>query len=175
MEISVLKQLETGSSSSGNKSLCFGTVSLRHRGGYWPGTTTNGWKLPGEHYPPTHRQSPPPSLPNVSHELKPAKARCSGFLTSGWKNLPFALTEKKTIWPYSYHFVHIIKRFISLYAFVLHKTMWKQYCIEVLHHQNICISLLSTYSNRGCSRLERIRWLESLIYRSRTNMHTCSQ
>lgn len=42
-----------------------------------------------------NRQSPPPSLPNVSHELKPAKARCSGFLTSGWKNVLFALTEKK--------------------------------------------------------------------------------
>lgn len=40
VENSVLKQLETGSSSSGNKSLSFRTVSLQHRGGYRPGTTT---------------------------------------------------------------------------------------------------------------------------------------
>lgn len=57
VEISVLKQVETGSSSSGNKSLCslcFSSVSLRHRGGYWPGITTNGWKLPEEPPPHTH-------------------------------------------------------------------------------------------------------------------------
>lgn len=92
----VLMQLETGSSSSGNKSLCFSTVSLRHGAGYWPGTTTNGWKPPEESDPPCPPQSPPPTLPNVSQELRPAEARCFGFLTSGWKNvLLLTLTEKK--------------------------------------------------------------------------------
>lgn len=76
---------------------------------------------------PRHRQSPPPALPYVSQELKPAKARCSGFLTSGWKNLLLTLTEKKNnraiILSYrSYH----SEICVSVYSFVLHRSMWKQ-------------------------------------------------
>lgn len=32
-------------------------------------------------HPAQHRQSPPPSLPNVSHKLNRLRTRCSGFLT----------------------------------------------------------------------------------------------
>lgn len=81
-------------------------------------TAASSWLLARDHDkwleaprgtpPPWHKQSPPSTLPNVSHKLKLAKARCSGFLTSGWKHL------LKTTWPYSYHIGHIIQRFVFL-------------------------------------------------------------
>lgn len=48
MEILLLKPLETGNLSSGNKSLSFLTVLLRYGDGYRPGIMTNAWKLPEE-------------------------------------------------------------------------------------------------------------------------------
>lgn len=95
------------------------------------------------------RQSPPQTLPNVSHELKPAKARCSGFLTSGWKNLPLTLTEKKNnmaiFLSYHSYYSEICVSMCSFcptqeYVYVVAIMQWGH---KALHHRNICISLLS--------------------------------
>lgn len=61
--------------------------------------------------------------PKVSDELKPAKSRCSGFLSSEWKKLAW---QRKNDTGYSYHIVRIIRRYAAMSEFVfLCRNIWK--------------------------------------------------
>lgn len=158
--------------------MCFGTVSPRHGAGRWPATTTNGWRAPGGTPPPRQRQSPPPVRPKPPppHVLHPAKARCSGFLTSGWKNLRLTLTGGQ----YD-HILMITVVSVRDLCFCLCIYPTPEAAYKVLHHRNICISLLgiiiepSTPTKRSVWDWREMTWLESLIYRSCTNMHARGQ
>lgn len=127
-------QLETGSSSSCNKSLCFSPVSVQHQAGYWPSTTTNGWKLP-EDPPfsslPKHRRSQPPSLPNVSHKSNLTQAQMLRILDIRMEKFTVILDRGKKM-PYSFHNSRYYLEICSCTkASVLHRSVCAQACVCV--------------------------------------------
>lgn len=127
--------------------------------------------------------NPPQSLPRVES----GQGQMLWILDIRMEKFTVNLDRKKTpIWPYSYHIAHIIQSFVFLCMYVSYREICVCVSNNAVKSQSASPSeylhLITRYhyraiafSNRGCSRLERIRWLESLIYRSRTNMHTWSQ